>query len=86
MAQKITNYNLRNKKYDINVLEQNVKNLSLKILVNTQKLTPEFCVKYILNENYMDCEEEKYLLTDGYVLECQHHITQKQLNEAYDNM
>ena len=34
----------------------------------------------------MDCEEEKYLLTDGYVLSRQRHITQKDLDKAYDNM
>jgi hypothetical protein len=86
MAKKLTNYDLRNQKYDVNILEQNINNLSLTILVNTQKLTPEFCVKYILNEDYMDCEEEKYLLTDGYVLSRQRHITQKDLDKAYDNM
>jgi hypothetical protein len=32
----------------------------------------------------MSCEEEKYLLTYGYVLSCQPHITRKQLEDAED--
>jgi hypothetical protein len=32
----------------------------------------------------MSCEEEKYLLTYGYVLYCQPHITRKQLEDAED--
>jgi hypothetical protein len=82
--QTIKNWELSEKKYDIDELERNMDYLCPKILVNTQKLTPEFCIKYILNEEYMSCEEEKYLLTYGYVLSCQPHITRKQLEDAED--
>ena len=84
--QTIKNWELRaNKfKYDLDELEKNIDYLCPKILVNTQKLTPEFCIKYILNEEYMSCEEEKYLLTYSYVLYCQPHITRKQLEDAED--
>ena len=46
---KITNTDLLNNKneYSIVVLEKNVKHLDAKILLVTQKLTPEFCVKYL---------------------------------------
>ena len=84
MPQTIKNWELSEKKYDIDELERNMDYLCPKILVNTQKLTPEFCIKYILNEEYMSCEEEKYLLTYGYVLSCQPHITRKQLEDAED--
>ena len=83
-VQTIKNWELSEKKYDIDELERNMDYLCPKILVNTQKLTPEFCIKYILNEEYMSCEEEKYLLTYGYVLSCQPHITRKQLEDAED--
>ena len=86
MPQTIKNWELRaNKfKYELDELEKNIDYLCPKILVNTQKLTPEFCIKYILNEEYMSCEEEKYLLTYSYVLYCQPHITRQQLEDAED--
>ena len=84
--QTIKNWELRayKFKYDLDELEKNIDYLCPKILVNTQKLTPEFCIKYILNEDYMSCEEEKYLLTYSYVLYCQRHITRQQLEDAED--
>ena len=47
----ITDTDLINNKnfYDIDILEFNIKNLNKKILLSTQKLTPEFCIKYILD-------------------------------------
>ena len=82
--QTIKNWELRENKYTIDELEKNMNYLCPKILVNTQKLTPEFCIKYILNEEYMSCEEERYLLTYSYVLSRQPHITRKQLEDAED--
>jgi hypothetical protein len=82
--QTIKNWELRVNKYTLDELEKNMNYLCPKILVNTQKLTPEFCIKYILNEEYMSCEEEKYLLTYSYVLSRQPHITRKQLEDAED--
>ena len=83
-AQTIKNWELRKNKYTLDELEKNMNYLCPKILVNTQKLTPEFCIKYILNEEYMSCEEEKYLLTYSYVLSRQPHITRKELEDAED--
>ena len=82
----ITNSNLRTNKnkYTIAQLELNINNLSMTILVNTQQLTPDFCVKYILNEDFMDCNEEVYRLDIWYVLSAQPHITKKELDEAFD--
>ena len=86
MPQTIKNWELRKNKfkYDLDELEKNIDYLCPKILVNTQKLTPEFCIKYILNEEYMSCEEERYLLTYSYVLSRQPHITRKELEDAED--
>ena len=50
---KVTNTDLLNNryKYSIDILEQNIveNHLDAKILLATQNLTPEFCVKYILD-------------------------------------
>ena len=76
----INNLDLRINKYTIAELEANINNLSMTTLVNTQKLTAEFCVKYILNEKYMDCGEEEYRLTFLYALKKQTHLTEDELS------
>ena len=42
--------NLRQHQYDMATLIAHVDDLNMKECVNTQVLTAEFCVKYVLNE------------------------------------
>jgi hypothetical protein len=79
----ITNSTLRQHKYLIEDLEKYIENLNMKTLVNTQKLTIDFCVKYILNEDYAQCNEEVDLLTIWYVLYNQPHLDEAELLDAY---
>jgi hypothetical protein len=80
----VYNHQLRDKKYDIVTLEYNIDRLCLRTLLTTQKLTPEFCVKYILNyEEHGMCVEDSYIC-DSDILLYQEHITQKELDEAYE--
>ena len=72
---------LRNKKYNIDLLEKNINFLSIKTLLYTQDLTAEFCVKYILNEKYASCVEDTFICM-GDVLNAQKHITKKEIYEA----
>lgn len=81
--ERITNSKLRQCKYSIEELEQNINNLNMKIIVNTQLLTVDFCVKYILNEDYAQCNEEVDLLTLDYVLYNQPHLNEIELTDAY---
>ena len=85
----VTNTDLiyNNYKYSIEVLEQNiVKNrLDSKILVNTQKLTPEFCAKYIYYGNIEGGGEETYTLDVSYILRNQPHITEKELTDLIND-
>ena len=46
---RLTDDDLILNKYSIVTLEQNIQHLNKKILLATQKLTPVFCVKYILD-------------------------------------
>lgn len=78
---KIQDYDLRNKQYSIDILEENICYLSIKTLLYTQKLTAEFCAKYILNEEYASCVEETYICFYD-VLHAQKHITKDELNIA----
>ena len=68
--------------YDITTLEQNISNLRLKIILKTQKLTPDFCVKYILSEDYAFWDNEMYIC-EGDVLSAQKHITQEDLDNSW---
>lgn len=69
----ITNTDLRKVKYSIDVLEANIERLNIKILLNTQKLTSDFCIKYILCGDYASCQEEMYISLDD-ILKKQPHL------------
>lgn len=78
---KITNNDLYRKKYDIETIEENVDDLDIKTMLCTQKLTAEFCVKYILNDDYVSTVEESYIC-DIDVLLRQKHLKQEDLINA----
>lgn len=75
---ELNDQDLLKNKYSIEVLEKNIDNLSISRILNTQILTPEFCVKYILNEEYASCVEETYIC-DFDVLRRQPHIKSSDL-------
>ena len=83
---KITNNDLRNNKnkYSLTELEENINNLQIKIVLNTQTLNADFCAKYILDENRATCEEDLWLIDIGYVLTKQPHITREELEEKME--
>ena len=76
---------LRRKKYTVDLLEKNINFLSSKTLLYTQDLTPEFCVKYILNEKYASCVEDTFICM-GDVLNAQKHITKKEIYDAFNKL
>ena len=80
---KITNNDLYNKKYSIDELETNVFHLNKKILLLTQTLTAEFCVKHIFEIDIESGSEDSYLFDKNYILERQPHITDEEFDAAY---
>ena len=78
--------NLRKEKYNIETLEKNIDTICVKTCVNTQILTAEFCVKYVLNEDYMSCIEDTYCLDIGYVLRRQPHLTREDIMTEYSKI
>lgn len=78
----INHWDLRKKQYSMEVLENNINNLEIKTILHTQKLTADFCAKYILDEYYCTCMEDVYLIDYGYVLNHQPHITESELDES----
>ena len=83
----ISNESLKTNQYPIKIIEKNINKFNLLTILTTQKLTPEFCIKYLylLNDNKYtknDCDEEIYLHD---ILNHQTHITKKEL-EYYINL
>jgi hypothetical protein len=73
---------IKNKfKYSVAELEASVDKLSVKVLLNYQKLDAEFCAKYILNDYCATCDEDTYICS-GDVLNKQRHLTREELSEA----
>jgi len=78
----LSNNDIAKNKYSIEELEKNISPLSMTMLVNYQILTADFCAKYILDEDNMDCYEERDRLDYWYVLRKQPHITREELLES----
>ena len=75
----VQHHDLMYKKYDIETLEFNIDRLGLKRLLVTQKLTAEFCIKYLLNpEEHGMCVEDHYISKNDILL-YQKHITPEEL-------
>ena len=49
LQNRVCDNNLLENKYDLNILENNIDYLDIKIVLFTQKLTADFCIKYIFN-------------------------------------
>lgn len=65
MKTQLSDHDLRQKKYTIQELIENIDNLSIKTLLYTQKLTPEFCLKYIIN--VPKSTEEEYITEEDII-------------------
>lgn len=72
---------LNKNKYSIVTLEQNIHHLNKKILLATQKLTPIFCIKYVLDLDIDNGSEDSYIYDIDYILYFQKHITSKEIQE-----
>jgi hypothetical protein len=69
---------LSNNQYDLKTLKENIYALNLLDILKTQKLTAEFCVKYILNNKYQLTKEEESITIDQ-VFFLQPHINKEHL-------
>ena len=80
---RVTNTDLlaNRNKYSIDILEKNIAHLDEKILLVTQTLISEFCVKYILDLNIEGGGEETYIFDVCYIINFQKHITKKELKD-----
>ena len=80
--EKINEEDLYNNQYSIEILEKNINNLNKKRVINTQILTADFCVKYLLDNNIDSGSEDSYIFDKSYILNSQEHITEKEWDQA----
>lgn len=83
-TEKISDYDLCNTKYSIDVLEKHFHYLNKKVVLCTQNLTAEFCVKYILDMDIDSGSEDSYLYDKNHILRMQKHISEEEFDKAYD--
>jgi len=77
----VQHHDLMYNKYNIEILEYNIDNLGLRRLLVTQTLTPDFCIKYVLNpDDHGMCVEDHYISKNDILL-YQSHITKEQLDK-----
>ena len=82
--EKISDSDLCNTKYSIAVLEKHFHYLNKKVVLCTQDLTAEFCVKYILDMDIDSGSEDSYLYDKNHILSRQKHISEEEFDKAYD--
>lgn len=77
----ITKDDLYKNQYSRNILKDNIYAVSLLDILKTQRLSAEFCVKYILNPDFQLLNEDQKIDTE-LVMELQPHISRVELVTA----
>ena len=81
--EKISDFDLCNTKYSIDVLTKHMHYLNIKVVLSTQHLTAQFCVRFILDMDIMSGSEDSYCYDKNHILSRQKHITSIEYDEAY---
>ena len=82
----ISDFQLLKQRYDLVTLERNVGKLDKKILLATQMLSAEFCIKYIWDPVINSGSEDSYIYDFDYILGFQNHLTREELESALFNV
>jgi hypothetical protein len=70
----ITKEDLYTKQFNLETLKANIYAVSLTDILKTQKLTADFCIKYILNSDFQFTDEDQ-VITIELVRKFQPHIS-----------
>lgn len=81
----ITKEDLYKNQYDYETLKANIYVVSLVDILKTQKLTADFCLKYILNKTFQLLDDEQ-LITIETVKKYQSHLSNIELSSALLNI
>ncbi len=82
--EKISDYDLCGTQYSIEVLTNHMYYLNKKVVLNTQHLTADFCVRFILDMDIESGSEDSYCYDKNHILSRQKHITSEEFDEAYE--
>jgi hypothetical protein len=73
---------LKNNKYSMEILKENIYATGLLEILHTQNITEEFAVNYILNNKFQLTDEEEKI-TIEYVMQKQPHLNKDKLLKLY---
>ena len=79
----ISDSDLCNESYSLDVLRKNINNLNKKVVLRTQKLTAQFCVKYILDTAIESGNQASGVYSKQHILKMQPHITNEEFDKYY---
>ena len=79
----LTDSDLCNETYSLYILEKNINNLNKKVVLSTQKLSAQFCVKFILDTAIEPGNKESGIYTKEHILRKQKHITSEEFDKYY---
>jgi len=81
--EKISDSDLCNQKYSIYVLEKHINYLNKKVVLSTQQLTAQFCIKFILDTAIEPGKQDSGIYTKNNILRRQQHITDEEFDKCY---
>ena len=79
----LTDSDLCNETYSLDILKKHINNLNKKVVLSTQKLTAQFCVKFILDSAIDSGSEACGVYTKEHILRRQPHITNQEFDKYY---
>jgi len=79
----LTDSDLCNETYSLDILKKYINNLNKKVVLSTQKLTAQFCVKFILDTAIVSGNQESGVYTKEHILRLQTHISSEEFDEYY---
>ena len=81
--EKISDSDLCNETYSIDVLTKHINYLNKKVVLNTQKLTAQFCIKFILDTPIESGNKDSTIYTKEHILRRQQHISSEEFDKCY---
>jgi len=79
----LTDSDLCNETYSLDILKKYINNLNKKVVLSTQKLTAQFCIKYILDTAIDSGSETRGVYTKEHIIRRQPHITSEEFDKYY---
>jgi hypothetical protein len=79
----LTDSDLCNETYSLDILKKHINNLNKKVVLSTQKLTAQFCVRFILDTAIESGNQASGVYSKQHILKMQPHITNEEFDKYY---